>query len=88
VANERRRPRAGSPGHGFRRRELALAEGKLILDTDGSISQVNGEGATVGQWAATDPEWPRYAIRFGVLPQPSTSTPPDMRVRGSRRPGA
>jgi hypothetical protein len=88
VARERKRPWAGSPGHRFRRRELALAEGgKLILHTDGSISQVTGEGATVTKWVATDPEWPRYAIRFGVLPQPSTTTPPDSRGKRSGSPG-
>ena len=67
---------------------LALADGgKLVLHTDGSIAQLDGQGETVAKWAADDPEWPRHAIRFGLIPQPSTTTPPDSRVRGSKPPG-
>jgi hypothetical protein len=77
--------RAGSAGRRFRRHELELAEGgKLVLHTDGSISQVDGQGQDVAKWAVDDPDWPRHAIRFGLLPQPSTTTPPDAREGGPR----
>jgi hypothetical protein len=56
----------------------------LVLHPDGSISQVDGEGEAVGNWATDDAEWPRHAIRFGLVPQPDTATPPDSRERGAR----
>ena len=85
VASETRRTRAVSPGHRFKRREIGLVEGgKLVLHTDGSISQVDGQGEVVKNWVADDPEWPRHAIRFGLLIQPATHTPPDTRVRAPK----
>ena len=57
-------PRLGS----FRRHEVALEEGKLVLDRDGSISRVAADGSVTSTWQADDPEWPRYAIRFGLRP--------------------
>jgi hypothetical protein len=85
VAREERHKRAATPGHRFKRRELTLAEGgKLVLNPNGSIGLVDGEGAVTQTWAAGDPEWPRHAIRFGLLPQPSTTVPPDTRVRAPK----
>jgi len=56
----------------------------LVLHPDGSISQVDGKGEALGNWATDDSEWPRHAIRFGLLPQPSTTVPPDVRVKGAK----
>lgn len=85
VASEPKRTRAVSPGHRFKRREIDLVEGgKLALHTDGSISQIDGQGEVVKKWVSDDPEWPRHAIRFGLLLQPATHTPPDTRVRAPK----
>jgi hypothetical protein len=84
VAPDRKGTKAGSRGHAFRRRELDLPDGgKLILHPDGSIAQLDGAGAAVAGWTTADAEWAGHAIRFGVLPQPATVTPP-----GSRSPEA
>ncbi|MGD0862552.1 MAG: hypothetical protein ABSA21_07295 [Candidatus Limnocylindrales bacterium] len=88
MAPKGKRARSVSPVRRFRRRDLALTEGgKLVLHADGSISQVDGQGEAVGEWATDDPEWPRHAIRFGLLPQPATTTPADSRVKDDRPPG-
>ena len=85
---DRKRDRAVAPGRRHKTREIDLAEGgKLVLHPDGSISQADGQGEIVKTWPADDPEWPRHALRFGLVPQPSTTTPPDTRERGSRPPG-
>jgi hypothetical protein len=74
--------RGDSGGRRFRRRVIELAEGgKLILDADGSISQLNSAGEAVARWASDDVEWPRHAIRFGLLPQDRTTPPADDRER-------
>jgi hypothetical protein len=85
VAPTGKRARAVSPGHRFKRREIDLAEdSKLVLHTDGSISQVDAQGEVVHKWLTDDPEWARHAIRFGLLAQPNTQTPPDSRVRAPK----
>ena len=85
MAPEERRARVVAPGRRFKRREIELAEGgKLVLHTDGSISQADGQGAVVRTWGAEDPDWPRHAIRFGLVPQPDTETPPDTRGKDVR----
>ena len=85
MASEGQHARPGSQGRRFRRRELDLAEGgKLVLHTDGSIRQTDDQGETKQTWARDDPEWARHAIRFGLLPQPSTTVPPDARVRAAK----
>jgi hypothetical protein len=85
VAPKSEHARASSAGRRFRRHEVELAEGgKLVLHTDGSISQLDAEGQDVAKWAAEDPDWPRHAIRFGLFPQPSTNTPADTREKGFR----
>jgi hypothetical protein len=89
VTHDRKRAGAGSTGHAFRRRELALPDGgKLILHPDGAISEVDGAGATVAGWATGDAEWARHAIRFGVLPQAPTIAPPDSRTADSKPHGS
>ncbi len=83
AGSQRARPR--SQGRRFKRREVELAEGgKLVLHTDGSIGQLDSQGEAVQAWAMGDPDWPRHAIRFGLLPQPSTTVPPDARVKGAK----
>jgi hypothetical protein len=85
MAPKGERVRAGSAGRGFRHHEIELAEGgRLILHIDGSISQQDAEGKVVAKWVGEDPEWARHAIRFGLFPQPSTTTPPDTREKGFR----
>ncbi len=85
MAPEGQRARSGSQGRRFRKRELELEEGgKLVLHTDGSIRQIGDQGETKQTWAPDDPEWARHAIRFGLLPQPSTTVPPDARVRAAK----
>ena len=85
MALEGQGARPGAQGRRFRRRELELAEGgKLVLHTDGSIHQLGDQGETKQTWAPGDPEWARHAIRFGLLPQPSTTVPPDARVRAAK----
>lgn len=85
MAPEVEGARPGSQGRRFKRRELELEEGgKLVLHTDGSIRQIGDDGETKRTWTRDDPEWARHAIRFGLLPQPSTTVPPDARVRAAR----
>ena len=68
---------ATPPGHAFRRREIKLDDGKLMLQPNGTISRLDGSGQVVQAWMTGDPDWPRQAIRFGLLPQPRTVAPPD-----------
>jgi hypothetical protein len=78
-------PPSAAQGARYRRREIDLAVGgRLILDPDGSIRHVDGEGATKQSWAPEDPDWARQAIRFGVRPQSRTVAPNSRRVRDGR----
>ena len=82
-------PSAGPPAHGrrFKRRELQLADGgRLVLDADGSIVQLDGDGARTHAWEPADPEWARHAIRFGLYPQDATVAPTGRYVEGMRPP--
>ena len=70
----------------FKRRELQLAEGgKLVLDADGSIAQLDADGKPIQEWAPADPEWASHAIRFGLFPQDAT-VPPTGRYVDDMRP--
>lgn len=72
-------------GRRYKRREIGLTEGgKLILDPDGSIRQVDGEGATKEAWSPGDAEWARHAIRFGLRPQSLTVAPHGIVSRDAR----
>ena len=74
-------------GHHYRRREIELAEGgKLVLDPDGSIRQVDAEGVAREAWSPGEPEWARHAIRFGLRPQSQTVAPNSRRARDARTP--
>ena len=79
----------GSPaahGRKFRHRELELADGgKLVLNADGSIAQLDGDGKPTQEWAPADPEWASHAIRFGLFPQDAT-VPPTGRYVDDMRP--
>ena len=61
-------PRTASGGHPFRHHEISLGDGKLVLDRDGSIKHVGPDGEVTATWQPDDPEWSRYALRFGLQP--------------------
>ena len=78
-------PRRG--GRTYRHRELKLPDGgRLVLRTDGTIARFDEAGARTESWTTDDPDWPGYAIRFGLHPEPSTVAPNSSGVRGTRPP--
>ena len=80
-------PALTAHGRRFKRRELQLADGgKLVLDADGSIVQLDGDGTRTHAWEPADPEWARHAIRFGLYPQDATVPPTGRYVEGMRPP--
>lgn len=91
MPDEPARPTGGGAArtNRFRPRHLDLAEdGVLRLHGDGAIDHLDAAGGVVGSWQPDDPEWPRYAIRFGVRPQELTVAPhggPDGGMRPPRR---
>ncbi len=79
--------RHGGHGRHFKRREIALAEGgKLVLLSDGAISQVSATGETVRTWQPDDPDWAGHGIRFGLHPQAVTIAPHGRRARDPKPP--
>jgi hypothetical protein len=71
----------------FKRREVGLAGGgKLVLATTGSIDRIDDDGKTAQTWAVDDPEWPRWAIHFGLHDQDVTIAPTGRRVAGQKPP--
>jgi len=71
----------------FKRRELSLAGGgKLVLTTVGSIDRMDDEDKTVQSWTLDDPEWPRWAIYFGLHDQDATIAPTGRRVAAQKPP--
>jgi hypothetical protein len=85
VALRKTRSQPTAAGRRFRRHQLDLAEGgKLILHGDGSITQIDAAGETTRRWAIGDPDWARYAIRFGLQPQPETVVPESRRAAEPR----
>ena len=80
-------PSPAAHGRRFKRRELQLADGgRLVLDADGSIAQLDGDGNQTHAWEPADPEWARHAIRFGLYPQDATVPPTGRYVEGMRPP--
>ena len=80
MAPKKTRSQPAAAGRRFRRHQLDLAEGgKLILHGDGSITQTDAAGETTRRWAIGDSDWERYAIRFGLQPQPDTVVPESRR---------
>ncbi|HEY5486210.1 MAG TPA: hypothetical protein VIK06_01055 [Candidatus Limnocylindrales bacterium] len=61
-------PRTASGGHPFRHHEVPMGDGKLVLDREGSIRSIAADGSVTAAWEPDDPEWDRYAIRFGLRP--------------------
>jgi hypothetical protein len=59
-------PRTASGGHPYRHHEIPMGDGKLVLDREGSIRSIAADGSVTATWEADDPEWDRYAIRFGL----------------------
>lgn len=85
MATGKTRSRAPAAARRFRRRQIELAEGgKLVLHGDGSITQTDAAGEATQQWAIGDPDWARYAIRFGLQPQPTTVVPESRRAAEPR----
>jgi len=80
VAPGKTRSKPAPSTRRFRRHQLDLAEGgKLVLQGDGSIIQTDAAGETVHRWAIGETDWERYAIRFGLQPQPETVVPESRR---------
>jgi hypothetical protein len=80
---------AATHGHHYRRREIELSEGgKLVLDADGSIRQVDAEGVGTGAWSPGELEWAGHAIRFGLRPESQTVAPNGRHSRDARPPSA
>jgi hypothetical protein len=85
VAPREKGSRPTASARHFKHREIELAEGgKLLLNGDGSISQVDAAGETVGKWATGDAEWSSHAIRFGLQAQADTVAPHGRRVAEPR----
>jgi hypothetical protein len=85
VAKGETHARASAAERRFRHREIVLEEGgKFVLRGDGSITQTDTAGETVGTWAIGDADWARHAIRFGLQPQPSTVAPQSRREAAPR----
>jgi len=80
-------PTPASRTRRFKRRELSLAGGgKLVLTTAGSIDRMDDEDKAVQSWTLDDPEWPRWAIYFGLHDQDATIAPTGRRVAGQKPP--
>jgi hypothetical protein len=85
VAPREKTSRPTAAARHFKRREILLAEGgKLVLNGDGSISQLDASGESVGTWATGEAEWSSHAIRFGLQPQAITVAPHGRRVAEPR----
>jgi len=79
-------PSPAAPGRRFKPRELQLADGgRLVLNAEGSIAQLDGDGNQTHAWAPADPDWASHAIRFGLYPQDAT-VPPTGRYVDDMRP--
>jgi hypothetical protein len=80
VATKKERPKRPATANRFRRRQIELGDGaKLVLHGNGSITQLDAAGEATAQWAVGDADWARYAIRFGLQPQPTTVVPESRR---------
>ncbi len=80
-------PGPAAHGRRFKRRELKLADGgTLVLNADGSIAQLDGDGNQAHAWEPVDPDWARHAIRFGLYPQDATVAPTGRYIEGMRPP--
>jgi hypothetical protein len=67
---------ANSPGRRYKRRVLDHTDGsRFVLNVDGSIDHVPGDGSAARTWSPNDPQWAQQALRFGLQPQAPTLTP-------------
>jgi hypothetical protein len=84
-------PALRAPGRAsrrFKRREIAQADGTLlVMNADGSIELRAVDGTVARTWSPDDPEWSLHAFRFGIRTQARTVAPrgPDT---GSDSPGS
>jgi hypothetical protein len=68
----------------YKARQLMLGEGdRLVLEATGTIARIAPDG-TRQSWAPGDPEWPRYAIRFGLRTPVATPNPHGRDARRER----
>jgi hypothetical protein len=80
-------PSPAAPSRRFKPRELQLPDGgRLVLNAEGSIAQLDGDGKQLHEWAPADPEWASHAIRFGLFPQDATVAPTGRYVDDMRPP--
>jgi hypothetical protein len=85
VATKKTRSKPPATAARFRRRQIELGDGvKLVLHGNGTITQLDAAGVATAQWAIDDPDWARYAIRFGLQPQPTTVVPESRREAAPR----
>ena len=71
----------------YRPRRTALPDGEtLALRRDGSIAQLDEQGAVLASWAPDDPAWGSRAIRFGLHVTPQTIHPSGRDVPDSKPP--
>jgi hypothetical protein len=80
-------PSPAAPSRRFKPRELQLPDGgRLVLNAEGSIAQLDGVGKPTQEWAPGDPEWASHAIRFGLFPQDATVAPTGRYIDDMRPP--
>ena len=75
------------PSRQYKRRELATADGgMLVLLSDGTIELLAADRTVAQSWKREDAEWGAHAFRFGIRVQERTIAPrgPDT---GSAKPG-
>jgi hypothetical protein len=80
-------PSPAAHGRRFKRREVTLADGgRLVLNADGSITQLDVDGTPTSTWVPADTDWASHAIRFGLYPQDATVPPTGRYIEGMRPP--
>jgi hypothetical protein len=71
-----------------KRREVAIAGGqRLILNPDRSIELREAAGGAIRSIDPADPDWARYALRFGLRPVNRTANPHSRRIEDTKPPG-
>ncbi len=77
---------ARHPARRFRKRQVALPDGDLlVLLGDRTIEHTAPDGTVKRTWRTDDPDWSRHAIRFGIHEAPPT-VKPSGRDASSERP--
>ena len=71
----------------YRPRRVPLTDGEtLALRLDGTIDQLDAEGAVTASWKPDDAAWGSRAIRFGLHQSPRTIHPSGRDVPDSKPP--